>query len=319
MKIKRVSHDGCFRLLWIMLGGIAPRLSSLMGLGLRLPTTDREFPDNAGAWVSMRSTWSDPEGLFIAMKAGSMIGHAAHGNLDAGDFVLDAMGERWAGELCQDDYLAEGYFSGESQDSRRWDYYRCRTEGQNTMVMNGENQIADSQPQTRFESSEMNGDPDLIETTAYWIVNMAAAYNGTRIQRGLRMLNKRRQVLIQDEIGTSPHSFQWRMHTNASISYSKDQRTARLDLNNKTLDVILQSPVNAVFETLEPVPQGDSRKDNLKDMSNEGVSVLAIDIFSGSSTVSVVFSPRWGRDKEVKLPKLVPLEEWTLGSHEQDE
>lgn len=38
---------------------------------------DRDFPDSAGAWVSMRSTWTSPEGLFVAMKAGSMTGHAS--------------------------------------------------------------------------------------------------------------------------------------------------------------------------------------------------------------------------------------------------
>lgn len=140
--------------------------------------------------------------------------------------MLDALGERWAGELCQDDYLAEGYFSGESQDSKRWDYYRCRTEGQNTLVMNHENQIADAEPRTRFKSTETMSESDHIESTAYWIADVTSAYNGTSVQRGLRMLNSRNQVLIQDEIGAAQFSSQWRMHTNASISYSKNQRTA---------------------------------------------------------------------------------------------
>lgn len=37
---------------------------------------DREFPDPRGAWVSARSSWTDPLGLFVAMKAGQMVGHA---------------------------------------------------------------------------------------------------------------------------------------------------------------------------------------------------------------------------------------------------
>jgi hypothetical protein len=36
---------------------------------------DRDFPDENSAWVSMRSTWIDPEGLFVGMKAGRMTGH----------------------------------------------------------------------------------------------------------------------------------------------------------------------------------------------------------------------------------------------------
>ncbi|KAK2036171.1 hypothetical protein LZ31DRAFT_571535 [Colletotrichum somersetense] len=188
---------------------------------------DRDFPDRAGEWVSMRSSWKNPEGLFVGMKAGHMIGHSSYGNLDAVDFVFDAMGERWAGELCQDDYLAEGYFSSEAQDSKRWDYYRCRTEGQNTMVLNNENQIADAEPWTLFETTETLVAPHHLESTTYWVADVTSAYNGTSVQGGLRMLNERKKILIQDEIGTTPFSCLWRMHTNASISYAKDQRTAR--------------------------------------------------------------------------------------------
>jgi len=38
---------------------------------------DKSFPDVRGAWVSMRSSWRDPNGLFVAMKAGKMTGHAS--------------------------------------------------------------------------------------------------------------------------------------------------------------------------------------------------------------------------------------------------
>ncbi|KZL84073.1 hypothetical protein CI238_10099 [Colletotrichum incanum] len=249
---------------------------------------DRNFPDRADAWVSMRSTWTSPEGLFV------------DGNLDAGDFVLDAMGERWAGELCHDDYLAEGYFSSERQDSKRWKYYRCGTEGQNTVVMDGENQIANAEPYTWFESTEITGAPNQIESTAYWIADLTSAYNGTSFHRGLRMLNDRKQVLIQDEIETAPFTSLWRMHTNASISYSKDRRIA----------------LNATFQTLEPVSLGGSRvKGSLKDMPNPGVSVLAIEVLSVNSTIAVILSPRWTEDWEASLPELVPLKEWTLISH----
>jgi hypothetical protein len=36
---------------------------------------DRHFPDVRGAWVSMRSSWTDPDGIFVAMKAGQLVGH----------------------------------------------------------------------------------------------------------------------------------------------------------------------------------------------------------------------------------------------------
>ncbi|KAK0702152.1 hypothetical protein B0H67DRAFT_676190 [Lasiosphaeris hirsuta] len=97
---------------------------------------DSDFSDPHGAWVSMRSSWTSPFGIFVVMKAGQMTGHATHGNLDAGDFVLNVLGERWAEELCQDDYSVPGYFSSEGQQR------------QNTILHGGRNEIADAVPNT---------------------------------------------------------------------------------------------------------------------------------------------------------------------------
>lgn len=89
---------------------------------------DRHFPNGASDWASMRSSWTDNDGLYVAMKAGNMTGHQTHGDIDAGDFVLDAMGQRWAGELGSGNYLSTDYFSNETEQSVRWWYYRKRTE-----------------------------------------------------------------------------------------------------------------------------------------------------------------------------------------------
>jgi hypothetical protein len=96
---------------------------------------DHHFGNSLDDWAAMRSSWTDNNGLYVAMKAGNMTGHQAHGDLvsssserrvreltllcplplrqDAGDFVLDAMGQRWAGELGSGNYLSTGYFASE--------------------------------------------------------------------------------------------------------------------------------------------------------------------------------------------------------------
>ncbi|KIO24429.1 hypothetical protein M407DRAFT_26140 [Tulasnella calospora MUT 4182] len=40
----------------------------------------------------MRPGWTDNNGWYVAMKAGALTGHASHGNLDGGDFVVDYAG-----------------------------------------------------------------------------------------------------------------------------------------------------------------------------------------------------------------------------------
>ncbi|CAP67961.1 uncharacterized protein PODANS_1_18320 [Podospora anserina S mat+] len=189
---------------------------------------DKAFSDPSGAWVSLRSSWTDSNGVFVAMKGGKMTGHATHGNLDAGDFVLDALGERWATELCQDSYDAPGYFSSEDQDSVRWDYYRCGTAGQNTIVHNNSNQVVDAEPTVKFESTlvtqKTKGKTD---AGGFWIADLTQAYDGMSIKRGVRLLPERSKVLIQDEITDALETSQWRMHTKAHITYSNSGRIAR--------------------------------------------------------------------------------------------
>lgn len=70
---------------------------------------DYYFANTTDSWVSMRSSWSDNDALYVAMKASILTGHQTHGDLDAGDFVLDALGQRWAGEFGNGDYLSPEY------------------------------------------------------------------------------------------------------------------------------------------------------------------------------------------------------------------
>lgn len=146
---------------------------------------DHYFDDNLDQWVSMRSSWTDDTGLYVAMKAGNHTGHQAHGNLDAGDFVLDAMGQRWAGELGSGNYLSDNYFSNETQSSERWYYYRTRTEGQNTIVVDKQNQKVDALPTTTYGSSGtvQPGDTTVFDvpsdSTAFFTCDLTTTYFGT--------------------------------------------------------------------------------------------------------------------------------------------
>ncbi|KAH9942931.1 chondroitin AC/alginate lyase [Amylocystis lapponica] len=114
---------------------------------------DHYFDNHTDQWASMRSSWTDEDAVYVGMKAGTLQGHQAHNDLDVGDFVLDALGTRWAGELGDSNYLSTGYFSNDTQESWRWYYYRKRTEGQNAIIVNAENQLVTAQPTTQFGTS----------------------------------------------------------------------------------------------------------------------------------------------------------------------
>jgi hypothetical protein len=138
----------------------------------------------------MRSSWTDSNALYIAMKAGTLQGHQTHNDLDCGDFVMDALGTRWAGELGSGDYRSTDYFSNDTQGSTRWLYYRKATEGQNVILVNQQNQNVAAAPTVKFgttgeaqESSTVYNVPGT--STAFFTADLASAYFGVYVQDAL--------------------------------------------------------------------------------------------------------------------------------------
>jgi len=254
---------------------------------------------------------------------GNSTGHQNHQDLDMGTFVFDALGQRWAGELCQAQYLADGYFGGEDQNSLRWDYYRTRTEGQNCLVLNQQNvavgQVSPITTATTGESQNGLTQPVPSSSTAFYIGDMTTSYNGTSIKRGMRYINGRTQLLLQDEITGSGANVQWRMHTNATIDISNNSKTATLTLGGEKLVAqLLQDgtwgtaqPVR--YSTDPPLPAGAINQD----LPNTGVTVLTIDVNPGTWTLSVLFNPQYEgwSSSSFKTPPNVPLAQWSLTSH----
>ena len=142
---------------------------------------DHYFDNTFDQWVSMRSSWTDQTALYVAMKAGRLQGHQTHNDLDVGDFVLDALGTRWAGELGSGDYTAINYFSNDTQGSDRWLYYRKATQGQNTININEANQNVLAAPVVNYGSSQTTQGSSTVFTvpsnsTAFWTTDMTTAY-----------------------------------------------------------------------------------------------------------------------------------------------
>ncbi|GAA6057364.1 hypothetical protein JCM3770_005727 [Rhodotorula araucariae] len=291
---------------------------------------DRHFDNTTDNWFSARSSWTDNNGAYIAMKAGYLQGHQTHGDLDAGTFVLDAIGQRWAGELGSGDYLSQDYFSSEAQNSPRWLYYRKRTEGQNTLVIDGLNQNVDGQPTTTFGSTGEAQDALDFKvangSTVYFTADLGEMYNSTTsAHRAIRFVNGRRQVLLRDEVDTTA-PVQWRMHTNATVTLSDSDRTATLKLGSETLVATLRAPAGATFGTQAAErAASDPTTTNYQgaevtmsaDQPNPGVTVLTVDVAAGANTIEVLFNPQWDgwSDSDFVNPPDVAIADWSLTSH----
>ncbi|KAF5381873.1 hypothetical protein D9757_007543 [Collybiopsis confluens] len=283
---------------------------------------DRNFDNEIDQWVSMRDTWTDINGTYVGMKAGMNQGRQTHNDLDCGDFVIDAMGHRWAGELGDGNYNALDYFSNDTQGSGRWMYYRKMTEGQNTILVNKGNQDVSARPTILGYGStnDTQGSSTIYDvasgSTAYWYANITSAYFDTSsLLRGVRFINNRTQVLVQDEI-TTAQSFQWRMHTNATVDVSSDGKSATLTIDGDQMIVSILSPSSgAQFTTSDAVRFPSDPTPPEPDQPNDGVKVLIIELDAGTYNLQVLFSPQWKNGASSVTPPSVDLTNWSLTSH----
>jgi hypothetical protein len=131
------------------------------------------------------------------------------------------------------------------------------------------------------------------------------------------MINKRKQVLIQDDI-TASQPFQWRMHTNATVTPSGT--TATMTLDGKTMLVSIINPPNgATFGTAaaKRLQNDPALPTGQTDQDNPGVTVLTIDLPAGQYSLQVLFNPQWDgmSSDQFVTPPSVPVGSWSLTSH----
>jgi autotransporter-associated beta strand protein len=257
--------------------------------------------------VTLRSQWLDSRATFIAAKAGEV--GASHGNLDAGTFVLDALGHRWAMELGGDDYALPGYFS----EPQRWTYYRMRAEGQNTLVINpgsGADQVLRTRPPVVHFATEPN--PERGAT----IMDLTSAYAGaTSVQRGFALFNRRRHVLIQDEIQyPATARVWWFMHygtdktaivesggSSVMLSKGTDRLWLKILSGGGTFQIMDATPLPS-----SPNPAGQN--------ANSTVKKLAIHLPAVTQATLAVYAVPLlpGENPPAILPAVTPLAGWPM-------
>ena len=134
------------------------------------------------------------------------------------------------------------------------------------------------------------------------------------MKRGIRLLNGRKQVLLQDEIDATA-SVQWRMHTNATVT--TDGSSATLELDGQTMRVSILSPSGASFSKGPAVRYDSDPTPPAPDPENPTVTVLIIDLPEGQHNIQVLFNPQWSgmSASDFVTPSSVSLDNWSLTSH----
>lgn len=264
--------------------------------------------------ATFRSSFGDEMALFTGLKGVDEAPYDnAHRNLDSGTFEIYALGERFIGNYCDEDYhevVPNGFWD---YDYQRWTYYKKNAQGQNTLVFNPEKYPVlqqdpkENAPIIAFESNASGG---------YSVVDLSNVYKASAISayRGLKMFNNRTAVMIQDEFELREESVvYWSAHTEARIEIIND-KLARLVMNGKSLYAYITSDQGTftVMSGNTPLPGSIGEFCNL---DNRGVNKLIIKLENViTGVLSVVFVPTLEEIKDFSSYKteFVSVKDWSL-------
>jgi autotransporter-associated beta strand protein len=269
--------------------------------------------------VTLRTKWSDSRATYVGMKAGQV--GASHGDLDQGSFLLDALGKRWFHELGRDNYGLPGYFTvntvaGAGND--RWDYYRTRAEGQNTIILDpgfgpelALNAVA---PLIAFQSEPCGSRSIAIYDLTPAHSNVSGV---TRVWRGIQLMGKRDQVLVQDEIvSTSGKTLWWFAHySNPATAVSIDPTGTEATLTQGAERLwckIVSGDGTFQIRDATPLPSSPNPQTDPQQNPNTGYKKLAINLSGVTNTTLAVWMVplETGENPPTTLPAITPLSSW---------
>lgn len=272
---------------------------------------------------SMRTSFEKgTQGFYVGYK-GNNANPSTHARLDAGTFVLEALGTRWICQLPSEDYSMKNVGS-----TQRWTYYRNRAEGSNTLVidpMTAQGPFAEdsyTMAHASHTDQKRQSESPIIEAesavgAAYAVLDLTDAYSesATSVKRGYALVDNRNAFLLQDEITVKKscevYSF---MHTEADIEVSDDGKSAILSKNGKQMKVRLLGPDNATLAAMEceQLP-GPEEKVIAAGTDNSIYKKLAVKAnVSSAATISLLVTPYYGEGLyEYSPEQVLPINQWS--------
>jgi hypothetical protein len=194
--------------------------------------------------------------------------------MDAGSFVLEADGVRWALDLGRQDYLSiesKGIdLWNYGQNSSRWGVFRLNNFSHNTLTIGNQlHRVEGAAKITEFHDG----------TNASATLDLSPVFAGqaTRVLRRFQ-LGADRTVFIRDELtGLAPGTnVRWALVTRANVKPAGNRATLRQ--NGKALQARLLSPAGAIFSVIPADPPDDGFND-----PNPNTQILVVNVTAPAS------------------------------------
>lgn len=249
----------------------------------------------------MRTSWTDTNAVYVAMKGGSVSVNHAH--MDIGSFIMEAEGVRWAMDFGMQDYESlesKGIqLFGRTQDAQRWTVFRYTNLVHNTLTINNQHQdVKGYAPVISW------GDLPRFKNA---VTDMTEVYKGqvAKSIRGIAIVDES-YVLVRDEIEAlnKETTVRWTMLTPASVKIIGNDK-AVLTKNGKILILQVKGPGNIRMQTWSTDPPHEY------DAPNPGTTLVGFTVTLPANTKAafdVSLVP--GNSEKTKVKKTRPLQTW---------
>jgi len=162
----------------------------------------------------MRTSWSDPNAIFLGFKVGSASVNHAH--MDIGSFIMESDGVRWASDFGMQEYESlesKGInVFGREQDAQRWSIFRLNNFVHNTLTVNNQLQLVKGYAKIDKYSDNSKFAFAISDLSSVYEKQLASA------KRGVGIVNSK-YVLIRDELMAENQEtkVRWTMLTTADV------------------------------------------------------------------------------------------------------
>ena len=258
--------------------------------------------------VTMRQEWNNENALWVSAHGGSI--NTAHDHIDAGTFVMNLGGVRWAVDLAKEpySYVPDDQNPAIKAGLNSYYFYRRKGEGHNVVVIN---------PDSGLEMDQAY-DAKIVKTEfglgrSYAVVDLSDVYNknANSYLRGYLVSDGRSALTVRDEIDLKQDNSElyWFMHTEGQVVI-EDNNTAYILQDGKQLK--LQFVTDAAESELSVMPAEKlPTSAQFEESENIGVQKVALKLeASGKVNITVKMS-LVGEDASNAAPETTAIANWT--------
>ncbi|KAA6300600.1 MAG: hypothetical protein EZS26_003260 [Candidatus Ordinivivax streblomastigis] len=276
------------------------------GRGIKL---EKVTPPKKRFWIGrgitpvavMRTSWTDSNAIFVGYKGGKA--STSHSHIDAGSFIMEADGVRWATDPGSQGYgsaevnlSSRGAFWDMSQNSERWTMFRLNNRSHNTLTVDNKLHNVKGFADIRSFSDKV----DFMNVTS----DISDVFSGQLASavRGVAIVGEQ-YVVVRDEIKTldKETTIRWSLFTEATATLSEKDNAINFSKDGKTMRLEVVQPAKVNLKTWSTVPE------NSYEDRNDGTMLVGFEVQLPANTEAsfvVKLIPQSAKKTKATVPDL---------------